>query len=128
MKNQATIEFMIIFSLLLFAMAIAAVFATQRINEVHSSQTAFEAEHLLGTIGGLMDTVVIEGDGFSSTVVIPNLIAGRSYTLTAHPNLLVLRVGNQDFTRSVLADTFSGSFALGGEQTIKNAGGVIEIL
>jgi uncharacterized protein (UPF0333 family) len=126
MKNQATIEFMLIFTVLLLGIAVAAAVSFQKIKEVNSQQTAVEAEDVLRDLASSLDKAFIEGDGFITTAYLPDMISGRQYNITLYPNQLVLEVGGKYFTRYTIVQNFSGSIKKGAN-TLKNSGGIIEI-
>lgn len=126
LKNQATVEFLILFTLLLLGVAVATVIAYQKINEIQSQQTILDAENTLLTTAGSLDTAFIQGHGFETKAFLPDLVAGGNYNMTLYSSLLVLETRGFTISRPTLVQNFTGSLKKG-ENSIKNSYGMIVI-
>jgi hypothetical protein len=128
MKAQSSVEFMAIFSFLLAAVIMAAVFSVQNTSSLVRARTDMEAERLLDYVGSRLDSAYLGGDGFSSNVSIPDALLSLDYDLSVPPgsNILVLTLGNVTYPRHLLADSVTGSFRKGGN-TLRNSNGQVVI-
>lgn len=126
MKNQATIEFTLLFILLLLGVLVAAVVSSQKTIEVNAQQVRLDAEHLLESAAVSLDTVAVQGDGFVTTLHLPDRIQGKQYTLVLVQNSLLLNLDQQDFSYPTIVRDFSGTLKQG-ENTLRNVRGVVNI-
>ncbi len=126
MKNQATVEFMIIFTVFILAAAVAGLVSFQKINEITGQQEVLDGEGTVRLAASTLDRTLIEGDGFSTKLNLPDSLSGRPYNITLHSGLVVLNLGGHDFTKTTLVTDFTGSLSNGGN-TLKNSKGTVEI-
>lgn len=126
MKNQATIEFTLLFTLLLLGVLVAAVVSSQKTIEVNAQQVRLDAEHLLESAAVALDTVAVQGDGFVTKLHLPDRIQGKQYTLVLVQNSLLLNLDQQDFSYPTIVRDFSGTL-MQGENTLRNVRGVVNI-
>lgn len=126
MKNQATVEFIVIFMIFLVGILIAAMVSFQKVNEVHQQHVLQETESLLGIITSTLDTVELEGDGFVTVLVLPDQLQGLPYIVTVGSHFVVINVDNQDFTKTTLVNSINGTLQ-SGENTLRNREGTIDV-
>ncbi|MBI4181580.1 MAG: hypothetical protein HY520_01275 [Candidatus Aenigmarchaeota archaeon] len=117
---------MLIFIVFVMGVAIAAVVMLQKVDEVDIQQLSLEGTRVADAAAAALDTVLIQGDGFSSELILPAYLADRQYNVTAYPRLVVVRMEGQDFQRATLVQNLSGSLRQG-TNTLTNRQGVIVI-
>lgn len=125
-KAQVPIEFMVLFMLFLAVLTIAVVSVTQSTDSVYMSSTWLEAEGLLSLAKSKIDTAFLEGDGFSTSLILPEKILGFNYTLNISSNLLFIEINNEHQTKMLLSGNITGPLRKG-ENRIQNIGNRIVI-
>ncbi len=125
-KAQVSIEFMVLFMLFLAVLTIAVVSVTQSTDSVYMSSTWLEAEGLLSLAKSKIDTAFLEGDGFSTSLILPEKILGFNYTLNISSNLLFIEINNEHQTKMLLSGNITGPLRKG-ENRIQNIGNRIVI-
>lgn len=109
------------------AIIIGTSFAWTKSLEVGNYMTRLEVDGLLIRVSDKINTVWLEGKGFSSNITIPATVAGYDFSLNVTSNYLLLSVMDQDFTKPILTTNVTGNFSLGDLNTLTNNGDHIEI-
>jgi len=126
MRAQASIEFMMVFIILIAAISVISAVSFMKTREIQISNLQREAGNLLRDVGGSINTVYLEGDGFQTIVSIPDKIIGFDYSISISSNYLTISVQDTSFSRALLTNA-TGSFQEG-ENTIANVDGAVEII
>ncbi len=124
MKAQVAIEFMLIFGVFLLGITIVALAAWNNIANAEKSSMDFEARRILNLISGRINTVYLEGHGFSIDLVVPEKIGVSDYAITIDENTLWLELNGVSYTSKLLASNITGSIEKG-ENTVTNVNGVV---
>lgn len=125
-KGQVSIEFMMIFTLLIAALAIVAVISYQKTVEVLNARESVDANEVLTMVANKINNVFMEGDGFETKVSLPYTIFGSDYTITISPNMVYLNLGENTHSKSIITGNVQGNFT-SGENLLRNNNGVVEI-
>ena len=125
-KAQVSAEFMIIFVVFIIMVTIVAVAVTQNSNTVLSSTLDMESGKTLSLAKSKLDTVFLEGDGFSTNFTLPQKIMSYDYTISMDSRYLALDVNNQTFWATLLTNNTAGSLRKG-ENMARNVNGRIVI-
>lgn len=125
-RGQASMEFMVLFTLFLVAASVALYVSIDRTKEITSAQTGIEANSVVNRVTSVINSVYLQGDGFSTNLTLPTRIVSSTYTTQFQSNQLLLTVGNKLFTGYTLTDNITGNLSIG-ENVIKNMGGAITI-
>jgi hypothetical protein len=126
MKAQVAIEFLIIFGTFLVALTLVVLAAWNNIVNIDKSTIDFETNRIMNLISNRINTVYLEGDGFSIGLVVPGQIGVYNYTLDIEGNTLWLTVNEFSYSRRLLTSNITGSLGKG-ENTIENSNGEIVI-
>ena len=126
-KLQASIEFMAVFIVLMAAFGVMIYAALGNIAEISKTKKDLEAEKTLSMVSGNINTAVLEGDGFSVNLTLPEKILGLEYSFSLDSNYLVLNLSNSFYHRVLLTKNITG-LPLPGKNLIYNNKGEIIIL
>jgi hypothetical protein len=124
MKAQVAIEFMMIFGVFLLGITIVALAAWNNIANAEKSSMDFEARRILNLISGRINTVYLEGHGFSIGLAVPEKIGVSDYAITIDENTLWLELNGVSYTSKLLASNITGSVKRG-ENTLTNVNGAV---
>ena len=119
-------EFFVIFMLFMLFLIIGAGVAIQNMTVIGDSRLDLEAGNLLDTVKSSVNTAYLEGDGFSSTIFMPEKIISFSYTIQYSGNIVWVTVINRTYSSRFMTSNVSGSF-VPGELIIKNVQGMVEV-
>ncbi len=125
-KAQSSIEFMIIFIILVLALLVSLWIGLMRVREVSTAQTDLEVERLLNDASNKINTAYLEGHGFSINLTMPNKIFGLNYTVQIISNYIYLTINNNTYPKPLLTQNISGTLKKG-ENLIKNVRGDVLI-
>ncbi len=112
-KAQASMEFMALFILFLLAITFAMYVSIQRSHVIADAQMSLESNRVLTSMTNKINTVFLEGDGFSMNVTIPERIYRINYTVSIRSNEVILRVDGSSFIEQVITNNITGSFDKG---------------
>lgn len=126
MKAQVAVEFMVLFTIFIAAVIVSLFLVWNNVLSINKATNDIEFRKVLDTIGGKIDTVYLEGDGFQTNVTIPYRVSGISYPVDLNEGLLWITVQNRTYTRRLLTNDVSGTFKKG-VNTLKNVDGVVVI-
>ena len=102
------------------ALLIASWGAWNKVTEINRYQEQLEAGSVLNAVAGKIDTVWLEGVGFSTNVTIPQTIMGRDYTLNKSSNFIFIVIGENEYSKPIITKNVTGDFTLGSVNTISN--------
>ena len=126
-KLQASIEFMAVFIVLMAAFGVMIYAALGNMTEISKTKKDLEAEKTLSMVSGNINTAVLEGDGFSVNLTLPEKILGLEYSFSLDSNYLVLNLSGSFYHRVLLTKNITG-LPLPGKNLIYNNKGEIIIL
>lgn len=126
MKAQLAVEFMIIFAAFLLALTFVVLATWNNIVNIDKSSMDFEANRILNLISNRINTVYLEGDGFSIGLVVPGKIGVYDYTTQFEGSMIWLTVNQISYSRRLLTSNITGSIQ-DGTNTLKNVNGEIVI-
>jgi hypothetical protein len=125
-SGQSSIEFVLIFSLLLAILAIGATAAWVKIYGVSEANKELEINKVLDETSGKINLAFLEGDGFSIGLKVPQNIFGQNFTINIYNNNIVIYFANSTYSKSLLTENITGVMKKG-QNTIKNRAGEILI-
>jgi len=126
MKVQVSIEFIVIVTLLLTMLTIISITSIVKTREIEISTVMQETENLLELVGNSINTVYLEGNGFSTNVTLPDRIVNANYTVTIDSGFLVITAQGNSFSKILLTDNIFGQLS-NGTFTITNLEGMVVI-
>ena len=125
-KAQSSIEFILIFTLLLTILAIGTTVAWVRINGISNANKNLEISKILDETSNKINLAFLEGDGFSINLKIPEIVFGQDYTINIYDNNVVIYFANSTYSKHVLTENITG-IPKKGLNTIINRNGEILI-
>jgi hypothetical protein len=126
MKAQIAVEFIIIFGVFLIAVIVIALASWNNVANAEKTAVDFEAYRVLGMASDRINTAFLEGDGFSTGLVLPGKIGVHDYTIELDGNELFIHVNQASFSGRLLTDNVTGTLAKG-DNTISNVNGAVVI-
>jgi hypothetical protein len=125
-KAQMSMEFMLIFVLMLAVTVVVAAAVVWNTSGVYLSTMELEAREVLSVAKGKLDTAFLEGDGFSTTFTLPQKILNYNYSISISSRFVVLDAGNQTYSAILLSNSTSGSLKKG-QNSVRNVNGQLVI-
>jgi len=125
-KGQASMEFMVLFVLFLVAASIALYASIDRTRDITDTKIGVEANSIVSQITTIVDSVYLQGDGFSTRLTLPNNIVSLNYTTEFQSNQLLLMIGSRLYLGYMLTNNITGNLTLG-TNTIRNTGGWVVV-
>jgi len=125
-KAQSSVEFMIIFAMLLLVMVLAVFIGGNKSTEILTIKTGLEIQSLLDEISGKINTVYIEGHGFSTEMFLPDNIMGVNYTVNVSTNILFITRNDLTYSKMLLTENITGNI-VPGTSYLANVNGVVEV-
>jgi hypothetical protein len=102
-------EFIVIFIIFLVALTIALGVSVSRSGEIARAQRDMEAFRVAGILANRINTVHLEGSGFSMNCTLPDKVFGMNYSISVYSNQVVLVVGGNTHIKTLLTSNVSGS-------------------
>ena len=127
LKAQVTVEFILIFMVLLLALNIVALMSYGRVREITDTEIHIESNRILEEVSNKLNTAWLEGDGFESTLELRPDILGLNYSIDIVSNSLALYCRNVVYSKYLLTQNITGELSQG-QNLIKNQGGQVLIL
>lgn len=124
--GQISMEFMLLFMLFMVAVAIAVIVSTYRSYEISQAQIDLSANDILDRAAGRINNAFLEGDGFSTTVRLPESILMMNYTIDIESNEVILYLEGRTYIAYLLTSNITGDIAKG-TNLISNVDGEIVI-
>lgn len=125
MKAQVAIEFMIIFGLFIVALTLIALASWNNMANIHKSTIDFDAHRILTLASDRINTVYLEGDGFSTTVTIPEKIGNYDYSLYIEGNIMWVDVNGLSYSKRLLTSNITGALDHGTNSVSNSYGEVV---
>jgi len=126
MRGQTGIEFMIIFGIFLAAIIIMVFVVWGYVLDINVSTTDMQANAFLDTVSGKLDTVFLEGDGFSFNFTMPESIFGMNYSVDIERGFVFLNVSEKVYAKRLLTRNVTGDLKVG-KNIIKNVEGIVVV-
>ncbi len=126
-EGQIAFEYMFIFAIFMVALIIGAWFAWNSSMEVNRYHRRLEVEDLITSVAEKINTVWLEGHGFSTNITIPETVVDNPYTMQVISNYVLLTVLGEDYTKPIITRNVSGNFTLGTVNLLSNMGDHINI-
>ena len=112
-KCQSTIEFIMVFTLVLAALIVILFISSEKVQDINSEMVEVEARKVLSKIVTKLNTVVLEGNGFSSNLTIPQQILNMNYTIQIQSNFVTITLQNITYIDNILTDNVTGTLQKG---------------
>ncbi len=125
MKAQASVEFILIFTILLVALIMGFLINFSKTQEISQSQIKLEADKILIQASNIINTVYIEGPGFTTNTTLPQTILGINYSIQIDNNRLLLFCGSSIFSKPLLTRDVTGTIGPGQNRVENSEGGVV---
>jgi hypothetical protein len=126
LKLQSSLEFILIFSLLLIILAVGATVAWVRVYGINQANRNLEIESILNKASSKIDLAFLEGNGFTTVFVVPSNVFGRDYTIEIHRNNVVIYFSESTYSKGLLTENITGNISKGAN-TVTNVWGEIVI-
>ncbi len=127
LKGQSAFEFMFIFGILLSAVVMGAWISGVRTAEISLEQKKLEINDVMMTVSEKINTVWLEGEGFSTNLTLPGLIASTQYELNITKSSVSIKIGDDHYLGRIITNNVSGTLVKGGVSTLTNMGDYIRI-
>ncbi len=127
-KAQSAFEFMFIFGVFLSALVVGLWVANVKTGEINMYDKNLKIDDLLTAVTEKINTAWIEGEGFSTNVTLPELVASSSYEINVTSNFVIVTVGGEHYTRSIITENVTGELTIGATNTLLNNGEHVEIV
>lgn len=112
-KYQSTIEFIMIFTLVLAALIVILFITTERVEDINQEILEVEVRMVLNSIVTKLNTVVLEGNGFSSNLTLPQQIVNMDYSVQIQSNYVTITLLNITYIDNILTENVIGSLQKG---------------
>jgi hypothetical protein len=119
-------EFMVLFTLFLVVAGIALYASIDRTRDITDAKIGVEASSLVSRITTTVNSVYLQGDGFSTSMVLPYEILSLGYNASFQSNQLLLTAAGKLYTGYVLTGNVTGNLTAG-TNIIRNSGGWVII-
>lgn len=126
MKSQVSTEFMAIFIIFIIALTVAVYAGLINTKEITKAKKDLEAQEFIFDIAETINTVYLEGDGFSMNLTLPERISGLQYSVFIDSNYLLLNLSGNFYQQLLLTKNISGVLKPG-INFLKNHNGTIVI-
>jgi hypothetical protein len=126
MRGQAGVEFMAIFGIFLAAILIMIFVAWGYVLEINVSTADLHANTFMDTVSGKLETVFLEGHGFSVNFTLPEKIFGLNYSVDIERGFVFLNMSDKIYTKRLITRNVTGGLKKG-KNIIKNVNGVVVI-
>lgn len=122
---QSSIEFILIFGLLLIILAIAVNVAWVRIYGISNANRNLEVSKVLDDVSNKINLAFLEGDGFSINLEVPNSLFGQNYTIEIHRNNVVIYYLNSTYSSHLLTENITGTIHKGDNKILNSRGEIV---
>ncbi|MBN1896118.1 MAG: hypothetical protein JW789_00135 [Candidatus Aenigmarchaeota archaeon] len=126
-KAQSAFEFIFIFGLFLSALIVGMWTYFIKTNEVSRYNFELGINELMAVVSEKINTVWIEGKGFSTNITIPETLSSMYYEINITSNYVILTTGGERYIQTMITKNVTGSLKKG-VNTLYNRGGYIEII
>ena len=113
MRGQVAIEYMIILIFFFVGLISVAALSVQHTYSVKVSEDTVEAKGLLDRVARGINTAYLEGNGFSTTVTLPQTIFGYNYSLDLVNGVPILYFRGKTFSSFPVPQNVTGNLSKG---------------
>ncbi len=117
---------MILFGIFLAAIIIMVFVVWGYVLDINVSTTDLHANSLLDRVSGKLDTVFLEGHGFSVNFTLPETLSGINYSLDIKNGFVFLNISERVYTKRLITRNVTGDLEVG-KNIIENVNGVVVI-
>ncbi|MBI2675887.1 MAG: hypothetical protein HYX24_05485 [Candidatus Aenigmarchaeota archaeon] len=125
-KMQAAMEFMVILGAFVFLLAASIHVSMQKTREVEQASDDLEAGRILEMASSKLNTALLEGDGFSANLTLPEKMRGKGYSINISNGVLYISLPGNTYPTRLLTSNITGSLRKG-ENMISNRNGGLYI-
>lgn len=118
---------MFIFGISLGALTLGIWTSSIKTAEVNVYRMQLEIDELMNVVSEKINTVWIEGEGFSSNVSVPDTVASREYDINITSNFIVITIGEERYIKGIITNNVTGTIVSGVNRLV-NRGDYIEII
>ncbi|NIO19415.1 MAG: hypothetical protein GTN76_01365 [Candidatus Aenigmarchaeota archaeon] len=126
MRAQTGIEFMVLFGIFLVAIMILVFVVWDYVLDINVSTIDLQANGVLDKISGKLETVFLEGHGFSANLTLPEEISGMNYSVDIGNGFVFLNMSSRIYTKRLITRNVTGVIKKG-ENIIENLDGIVVI-
>ncbi len=126
MKAQVALEFLVFFLIFMFLLLVVAVANFQKTGEIRVAREVIEADRLIALAADRINTVLLEGEGFSAALYLPESIGAANYSISINGSAAYIVLREKYYARRLMTDRVQGQLAPG-SNTMRNSGGNIII-
>lgn len=126
MKGQISVEFMMIFLLMIAALTVAMLVGQKNMESAQYLEQQTMTNEILESVSDKINTAFMEGHGFSTNITLPQMVHGKNYAVRIRSNSIEINVSETYFYRSLLTQNITGSLSKGLNR-ISNVNGIVVI-
>lgn len=119
-------EFMVILGAFVFLLAASIHVSMQKTREVEQASDDLEAGRILEMASSKLNTALLEGDGFSANLTLPEKMRGKGYSINISNGVLYISLPGNTYPTRLLTSNITGSLRKG-ENMISNRNGGLYI-
>ena len=117
-KAQVTIEFAVVLSLLIIALLFIYYDFNNEKKSMEKELFDLAMENLVYKSATILNTAFVEGDGYTTTLKMPEL--EWNYEVIVDSGYLLLRINNRSYTSLLLSSDLEGNIAPSQTNTVRN--------
>jgi len=125
-KSQIWLEAIVLIFLFASVLTFLGITSINTKSSLFKQNIVYQATKTLELVSNRINTVLFEGDGFSSNLIIPEKINEFDYNITFSTDYAILEVVNITILSNVFAKNITGTI-IKGENWVKNQNGTINI-
>jgi len=126
-SGQSAFEFMFIFGIFLAALIVGTWISFSKVTEIDRYQKQMEVDYVLTSVAEKINTVWLEGMGFSTNVTLPEKISDAGYTISHDQNYIFISTGGYEYTKTIATNNLTGNFTAGAVIRLENMGDYINV-
>ncbi len=127
LKGQSAFEFLFVFGVFIAALLMGVWVSAVKSGELDIYMKNLEIDELMTTVTEKINTVWVEGEGFSSNLTLPSLVYSMTYDIDVTSNLVMLTAGGERYMRPIITQNVTGTLKKISVNTLTNRGDHIEI-
>ena len=125
LKAQSSIEFILIFGLLLTVLAVGATVGWLRIYGISEANKNLEISKVLDDITSKINLAFLGGDGFQINLNVPKDISGQNYSVNIYNNNVVIIFENLTYSKTLLTQNITGNLSIGINNLLNEEGEIL---
>jgi hypothetical protein len=118
---------MFIFGIFLSALSVGAWVSSIKTAEMNMHTKMLEIDDVMLSVTEKINTVWVEGEGFSSNLTVPGLVASSYYTINVTSNFVLMNISGELYIKPIITENITGTLEKGAVNTLTNRGDHIEI-